>query len=204
MSTRAATADRTIEFFLDFMSPTAYLAHTQLPAIAERTRARVLYRPMLTLELHELTGNRSPMAVRAKARWAMQDLARFAALYQVPLVMNPHFPLKMLDALHGAMVALEEGNVALYCDVLFDAVWVDAVDVDDREELAKYLGAKGIEADAILSRVDEPEVQAALKANTAEAAERGAFGAPTIFVAEEMHFGQDRLAFVERALERVQ
>jgi 2-hydroxychromene-2-carboxylate isomerase len=39
-----------------------------------------------------------------------------------------------------------------------------------------------------------------LKANTQEAADRGAFGAPTFFVGDEMFFGQDRLHFVEEAL----
>ena len=37
-------------------------------------------------------------------------------------------------------------------------------------------------------------------ANTEEAVARGAFGAPTFFVGEEMFFGQDRLDFVEEAL----
>ena len=36
--------------------------------------------------------------------------------------------------------------------------------------------------------------------NTEEAVKRGVFGAPSIFVGEEMHFGQDRLNFVEKAL----
>jgi 2-hydroxychromene-2-carboxylate isomerase len=39
-----------------------------------------------------------------------------------------------------------------------------------------------------------------LKNNTEEAVKRGAFGAPTFFVSDEMFFGQDRLDFVEAAL----
>jgi 2-hydroxychromene-2-carboxylate isomerase len=168
---RALVAPGTVEFFLDFMSPTAYLAHTQLPALAARTGATILRRTMLTLHLHELTGNRSPMTVRNKARWALADLGRFAQRYGVPLQMNPHFPMTMLDVLHGAYVVQGEGLLETYCDAVFPAVWVD-----------------------------DPEHDEALVATTREAADRGAFGAPTFFVADEMHFGQDRLDFVEAAL----
>ena len=35
-----------VEFFYDFTSPTAYLAWARLPAIAQRTGAKIIYRPM--------------------------------------------------------------------------------------------------------------------------------------------------------------
>jgi 2-hydroxychromene-2-carboxylate isomerase len=39
-----------------------------------------------------------------------------------------------------------------------------------------------------------------LRANTEEAVSRGAFGAPAIFVGDQLYFGNDRLMFVEAAL----
>ncbi len=39
-----------------------------------------------------------------------------------------------------------------------------------------------------------------LRANTDEAVERGAFGAPTFFVGDAMFFGNDRIPFLEAAL----
>jgi 2-hydroxychromene-2-carboxylate isomerase len=192
----------TVEFFFDFMSPTSYLAHTQLPRIADRVGAEIIWRPMLTLQLHELTENRSPTAVPNKARWIFQDLLRFAGRYGVPLVINPNLPFEMRDALHGALVALERGEIERYCAALFPAVWVEKIDVDDRGALADRIVEAGLDAQAILARIDQPKIAAALNANTREAAERGAFGAPTFFVGDEMHFGQDRLDFVEAALTR--
>jgi 2-hydroxychromene-2-carboxylate isomerase len=49
----------------------------------------------------------------------------------------------------------------------------------------------------VLARSQLPEVKQALILNTEEAVKRGAFGAPTFFVGDEMFFGQDRLAMVE-------
>ena len=44
-------------------------------------------------------------------------------------------------------------------------------------------------------------MKAQLISNTEAAVERGAFGAPTMFMDGEMFFGQDRLDFVEEALQ---
>jgi 2-hydroxychromene-2-carboxylate isomerase len=43
-------------------------------------------------------------------------------------------------------------------------------------------------------------VKDSLKDTTQQAIERGLFGAPTFFVGERMHFGQDRLPYVEELL----
>jgi 2-hydroxychromene-2-carboxylate isomerase len=48
----------TIDFYFDFPSPYAYLAHTQLPKIAAEHDATVSYRPFRILELMKLVGNR--------------------------------------------------------------------------------------------------------------------------------------------------
>jgi 2-hydroxychromene-2-carboxylate isomerase len=198
--TREPVAPNTVEFFFDFMSPTAYLAHTQLPALVERTGARIVRRPMLTVMLQELVGNRSPMTVKNKARWMMGELDRFSKRYGVPFTMNPNFPMKMLDVLHGAYVALELECIEPYSDAVYRACWVDGVNVDDRDALRAVLEVAKLDADAIMGRLDDPSLEGRLMATTQEAADRGAFGSPTFFVADEMHFGQDRLDFVEEAL----
>ena len=87
---------KTIEFLFDFGSPTSYLAWTQLPAIAERRGATIDYQPILLGAVHKATGNRSPVAVEAKGVWMLQDLARFAKRYGVPMRFNPHFPINTL------------------------------------------------------------------------------------------------------------
>ena len=58
----------------------------------------------------------------------------------------------------------------------------------------------GAKAKEVLEKTQEQRIKDALRKNTDEAVERGAFGAPTFFVGEEMFFGNDRLDFVEEAL----
>ena len=54
------TTDETLEFFFDFGSPNAYLAYTQLPALLERTGARLAWRPMLLGGVFKATNNQAP------------------------------------------------------------------------------------------------------------------------------------------------
>ena len=58
----------------------------------------------------------------------------------------------------------------------------------------------GIGTEEFYVAIAAQDVKETLKSNTEEAVKRGAFGAPTFFVGDEMFFGQDRLDFVEAAL----
>ncbi len=193
---------KTVEFFFDFGSPATYLAHTQLPRIAREAGAALVYRPMLLGGVFKATGNASPVSVPAKGRWLGQDLARWAVRWGVPFTFNPHFPINTLTLMRGA-VGLQTRRpelFATYVDAVFDAMWVASRNLGDPAELAAVLAAAGIPADEFTAWVADPEVKAALVALTEQAVARGAFGAPTCFVGEQMFFGQDRLDFVAAAL----
>jgi 2-hydroxychromene-2-carboxylate isomerase len=193
---------KTIEFWFDFGSPTTYLAHTQLPRIARETGAQLLYKPMLLGGVFKATGNASPVSVPAKGRWMNRDIARWAARYGAPFVFNPHFPINTLTLMRGAtgLQMRQSPNVfARYVDAVFDAMWVQPRNLGDAGELAAVLAKAGVDADAFIALVADPDVKAALVAQTEAAVACGVFGAPTCFVGDEMFFGQDRLEFVREA-----
>jgi 2-hydroxychromene-2-carboxylate isomerase len=83
---------------------------------------------------------------------------------------------------------------------VFEAIWVDALNLNEPQLTAATLAKAGFEASDIEALVSDPAVKDALKVNTEEAVKRGVFGAPTMFVKDEMFFGQDRLDFVRDAL----
>ena len=93
---------KSLEFFFDVGSPTTYLAWTQLPKIAAETGATIIWRPMLLGGVFKATGNQSPVNIPAKARYMLQDLARYARRYGVPMTFNPHFPINTLTLMRGA------------------------------------------------------------------------------------------------------
>jgi 2-hydroxychromene-2-carboxylate isomerase len=189
-----------VEFFFDYGSPFSYLADTQLPALAERTGATIVYRPMLLGAVFKETGNASPISVPAKARYMSGELERWARRYRVPLQSNPNFPLNTLRLMRGAVAALQDGTFPRYHSAVFAAFWSRGLNLGDESVVREVLQEAGLDASRALARIDEPEIKAQLKANTDEAVRRGVFGAPSFFVGEELFWGNDRLPFVEEAL----
>jgi 2-hydroxychromene-2-carboxylate isomerase len=189
-----------LEYFFDYVSPFSYLANSQLPALIERTGAELVCRPSLLGGVMKGAGNAPPFSVPAKGRYVTADLQRWAARYGVPLNPNPHFPVNTVLPLRAALVLLEDGGFPAYHEAMFEAMWQEGQNVAEAEVVRSVLEEVGIAADHVLERCQDPAIKDALRANTDEAVERGAFGAPTFFVGDQMFFGNDRLDFVEEAL----
>ncbi len=198
------------EFLFDFGSPNAYLCHMLIPAIEQRTGARFEYVPILLGGLFKLTGNQSPMAANAgipsKMAYMHLEMRRFIERHGLTRFrMNPHFPVNTLLIMRGAVAAQQEGALLPYANAMFAALWEDGQDLSDpapatAAPATAALDRAGLDGARLLARTQEPAVKDALLQNTQRAADRGAFGAPTFFVDEEMFFGKDRLGEVEDQL----
>ncbi|WP_038214509.1 2-hydroxychromene-2-carboxylate isomerase [Xenophilus azovorans] len=195
---------KVVEFFFDFGSPAAYLAWTQLPALCTEAGAELVYRPLLLGGVFQATGNRSPAEVPAKGRYMHRDLRRHAARYGVPYRHNPHFPVNTLLLMRGAtgLQMHQPERFADYGRAVYQAMWVDERDMNDPAVVAEVLAAASLDPAALVALAGRQDVKDRLKAVTTEAVERGVFGAPTMFVGDEMFWGQDRLDFVREALQR--
>ncbi|KAB0498369.1 2-hydroxychromene-2-carboxylate isomerase [Pseudomonas moorei] len=193
---------KTVEFYFDLGSPATYLAYTQLPKICERTGSQLTYIPILLGGVFKATGNASPATVPAKGRYMFQDLDRYARRYGVPLKFNPHFPintLMLMRAVTGIQLRHPE-RFAAFIDCLFKALWVDGRSLDEPATVAAVLTENGFDPNEVLALTTDEQVKAALKDNTEKAVQRGVFGAPSMFIDNQLFFGQDRLDFVLEAL----
>jgi 2-hydroxychromene-2-carboxylate isomerase len=195
---------KTVEFFFDFGSPASYLAWTQLPKIAAAAGAQIVWKPMLLGGVFKATGNASPVTVAAKGKWMMGDLGRFAARYGVPMKMPPNFPVNTLAMMRGAvgLQMRQPPDFERYVKAMYEAMFAKGLNMGDPDVVTGVLTANGFDAAAFAALTADPAVKQGLVANTEEAVARGVFGAPTMFVGDEMHFGQDRLDFVAQALAR--
>ena len=193
---------KTLEFYFDFGSPTTYLAHKRLQQLSAQYDLSVDYIPVLLGGIFKATGNTTPAALPAKGMYMMgADLPRFARRYGVPLKPNPFFPINTLNLMRAAIAAQRLDCFENYVDAVFDAVWVAGLNMGEADVVGQVLADNDLDAAALLPLSQDPEVKAQLISNTEAAVERGAFGAPTMFMDGEMFFGQDRLDFVEEALQ---
>ena len=195
---------KTIEFIYDFGSPNAYLVHKVLPGIAARHNARLIYQPVLLGGVFKATGNKSPAlgegVVAAKVAYLRREMQRFVNRHDLPFVWNPHFPIMSIHLMRGAIYAQGKPWEAAYIDAVFKACWVSGDDMSDVDTIRRELAAEDLPAAEIIDATRSPDVKDALFRATEAAVNRGVFGAPTMFVGDEMFFGKDSLADIEDAL----
>ena len=191
---------KTVDFYYDFISPASYLAWTQLPALCKKYDAQIHYKPMLLGGVFKATGATPPVGIPSKFAWIQADFARYAKHYGVPFQTNPHFIFNTVNAMRGAIWAQENGCIEEYNQAMYQAAWANAQNLGDKDVMAELLNNAGLDAALIQEAISQPEIKAALIQATDDAVENGVFGAPTMVVNGELHFGQDRLEWVERAL----
>ena len=196
-----------IEFYFDCSSPWTYLAFTRIHDVVARTKAQVVWIPVLVggvfnevnRDVYERRANPDPR----KARYYAKDLADWARFAGIEIGRPPVFPVNAVRAMRGALVALDDAKLVPYAKAVFEAYWGDLLDIGRPDILARIAAGVGYDAQSFLSRIEEPGCKARLKSNTDELIARGGFGSPTMFVdGDDMYFGNDRLPLLEAAVMR--
>ena len=196
-----------VQFLFDFGSPNAYLCHKVLADIEARTGVRFEYMPILLGGLFKLSNNRSPAEAFAdipnKRAYDKLEVQRFIARHRLTrFKFNPRFPVNTLKIMRLAVAAQALGYGTKTIDAMYSAMWEQARNMDDPDEIAAVLGEANLDSLALLARAQDPEVKARLAGNTQSAFERGAFGSPSFFVGDQLFFGKDRLREVEEEIVR--
>ncbi len=194
-----------VEFHFDFGSPNAYLAHLVIPKIEARTGILFEYLPILLGGVFKLTGNRSPAeslaGIRNKPDYEQLEMQRFVRRHGITRFrFNPFFPVNTLMLMRGAVAARSLGVVERYVDEMFRHMWADPKKMDDPGVFAAACEESGLDGGRLLEMIQTREIKDELLANTERSVARGAFGAPTFFVGDEIFFGKDRLRDVEEAI----
>ena len=194
-----------VDFYYDLVSPNVYMANKVIPEIAERTGATINYIPFLLGGVMKATNNNPPLVtyapVEAKIAYIKLEMGRFIKKHGVTKFrMNPYFPFNSLMPMRAAVAAQMDGGLLEYLAAGEKLVWEKRVKFDDPEAFVEALTAEGLDGAGLLERTQDPAVKAKLVENTNAAVERGAFGAPTFFVSDEMFFGKDRLDALEEEI----
>lgn len=189
-------SDRTLELFFDVVSPYSYMACSRIDEVAVQHGVTVQWRPFFLGGVMKATGNKPPAQLPARGLYMLKDLTRWSTRLDVPFRFPSIFPMNTLAA--QRILASEPDHDAMrdLAKRLFRAYWADDRDISDAAVLADIAGAEA------LARAQSPEAKAALRAPTDQAVARGAFGAPTFFLGDEMWFGNDRLEWAVEAAAR--
>jgi 2-hydroxychromene-2-carboxylate isomerase len=197
---------KTIDYYYSLLSPWTYLGSLRLDVIAQAAGATINYRPVDLGEIFPVSGGLH-LGARAPQRRInrMNELKRWRDFLAMPLTLEPKYFLSADDepSTYLVIAARESGiDAGPLTNAILRAVWVEERNVGDRHTLQEICADVGLDGSALLARSEQADIPEIYAADTREAIERNVFGAPTDIFDGELFWGQDRLDFLERAVNR--
>ena len=201
-----------VSCYYSLSSPWAYFAGPRLQDIVRRHHVRLLLKPFDFQEIVPRTGG-VPLRTRPEPRrtYHALELDRWRKHLGMPLQLTPkYYPADGKPAgwnkPAGWMViaAQERGmDVQRLSHALLRALWAEERDTSDRKVRVAVANENGLPGEELAAAEQGAPVQALYRTYSDEAERLGVFGAPTWVLEGERFWGQDRLKFLERALERI-
>lgn len=193
-----------VDFYFDLSCPWSYLALVRLRDATERNGAGIAFKPVC---VDQLLATENPAlretrlsAIPAHARWQLRDLEHWAQLWGLRMQLPGNWPFPA-PAANAAMVAADRaGRGMAFALAVFRACFANGDDINARPTLLQCATSSGMDADRFAASLDLPENRQAMQDNTLELIRRGGFGTPTMFVGDELFFGNDRVPLVEWTL----
>ena len=185
---------KSIDFYYDYGSPTAYLAWTQLSKL-NNDDYKVSYFPVLLGGIFKATDNKPPGLVPSKAKWMLNDVQMHANKYKVEFQMNSAFPVNTLYLMRGAIYAKKNNIIEKYNEAMFNAMWVSNRNLSEPSNIIHTLKERGLNSDEFLNAAENQEIKDELKVVTEDAVKLGLFGVPSFIVNGKLYFGQDRMSW---------
>jgi 2-hydroxychromene-2-carboxylate isomerase len=185
-----------LNFWFEFASTYSYPAAMRIGSAVKGTGVNVRWRPFLLGPIFKAQGwDNSPFNLfSAKGRYMWRDIERECNAYGLPFRRPEPFPQPSLLAARVATLGTAELWGDEFVRAVYRAEFADGRRIDDPEVMTDILNELRVDAADILARAQSDRIKAQLRDATAEALERGIFGAPTFITEDcEMFWGNDRL-----------
>ena len=191
-----------LRYYLDFISPYAYLGWPQVQALAKRSGVELRPVPVLFAAMLDAHGHKGPAEIEPKRIYTFKHVVRLAHDLGVPLRPPPAHPFNPLLALRLASLPQPEPQRVRVIDLLYARTWAGGDGVTDAGALVEALEAAGLPGAAMVAEAGTAAAKQRVRAQTDDAIARGVFGVPSFEVegTGEVFWGQDAIPHVERYL----
>ena len=186
---------KVFEFFFDFASPYTFIAHKKIIQFEKEKTINVKYKPVLLGGLLKLAGIKANADIPIKARYMIRDCKISAEKNNIVFKFNNYFPILTLNLMRCVIVAESKGFERNFINKVFEAIWIDGLNLNDNSILEKLLKNLEIDPKAFLANASDQKIKDDLKKRTEEAFSKGVFGTPSFVVNNKLFWGQDRLEF---------
>ena len=125
-----------ITFYLDFISPYAWLAFEQLPRALQGTSYSVTYKPLLFAGLLKHYGQLGPAEIAGKREWTYRQVMWLAQKQGSTLKLPASHPFNPLALLRLAVACDARGTPNRYvCETIFRHVWQTGLEAADAQRV---------------------------------------------------------------------
>ena len=194
-----------VDYYFHSPSPWAYLAGPRFNELIKRKNLQVNWKPIDLFAIFKITGqkmvkDRAPQVQKNR----LNEMRRWSEFLKMRINVEPkYFPPDGLPAnkLIIAAIILKK-DVALLVNNLMKAVWVKEKDIGRTDVIIEVANENGFQGKTLFDLSNTSEVSKILKENTEEAIDKNIFGVPTWIFNNELFWGQDRLDFLERAINK--
>jgi 2-hydroxychromene-2-carboxylate isomerase len=194
-----------LPFYFDYACPWAYLGSCRVESYFRDLGVELDFRPVSLRVLYEPSADGAPPpkpGERKRINYA-NDLRHWVEMIGAEMAATQ--PKERPDTsllLRAALVAKDEGRFREFHYPAYRARWAEARDVASPAVVRALLEGAGLDADAALARASSAELERRLEGESRAAVAKGVFGVPTIFVGDEMFWGNDRFELVRFYLQK--
>jgi 2-hydroxychromene-2-carboxylate isomerase len=196
---------KTIDYYFTPPSPYTYLAGPRFKILAERNDLVVNWKPFDLFAAFALTGQKKvkerPPQIQANR---LNELRRWGEFLKMKINIQPkYFPPDPTPSHKMIVAATKTGkDVTDLANAYMTACWAEERDIGDTNTIIAIANEQDFEGKKLLEAAESKETQQELDQNTKDAISSNVFGAPTWIYQGELFWGQDRIDFLTRAIEK--
>lgn len=185
----------TIEFWFEFASTYSYPAAMRIEALAASRGVSISWRAFLLGPIFREQGwTDSPFNIYpVKGQYMWRDMERTCNRFDIPFCRPSVFPRNGMLPARVACCFSEAPWLPGFVRAIYRANFDEDLDISSPAVVARCLAALGQDGAAIIEVSQMPAAKEKLRSQTAEAMQRGLFGAPSFLVGSELFWGNDRL-----------
>ena len=196
-----------IEYFYSLASPFTFLGSEKLQVIAKKYKTEIAEKPCdLVGGIFSKTGGVPvPQRSQQRQKYRLDELKRWSEFLNIKINIkpiffppkDPHLPAKYTIAANLSGVKIFFGHE------LLKKLWVEEKDISNEANIELISKQFKVDFKDLSLLAKSEKVSKIYTDNTEEAIQKNVFGAPTYIFNNELFWGQDRLEFLERALNKL-
>lgn len=178
-----------LTFYFDYLSPFSYFAWRDLPQIP----ASIIFKPTPLGPLLNFWGIKGPGEVQPKREFLLKQCLRLAQRESIPFTTPKTHPFNSLYALRLSTRAVSGNQQAQVIKALWEAGWIERIDMGEPDQLVSALNKHGLNGDALFEASFSSDAKKEIKANINDATSQGVFGVPSFIYDQELFWGHDSM-----------